>query len=35
MGVIAACGAASVWLNFREAEARSKIGALQADSIID
>jgi drug/metabolite transporter (DMT)-like permease len=35
MGVIAACGAASVWLNFREAEARSRVAALQADSIAD
>jgi drug/metabolite transporter (DMT)-like permease len=35
MGVIAACGAASVWLNFREAEARSRVAALQADSIVD
>lgn len=35
MGVIAVCGAASVWLNFSEAEARMKIAALQADTIAD
>jgi len=35
MGVIAVCGAASVWLNFREAEAKSRVAALQADSIVD
>ena len=33
MAVIAACGAASVWLNFREAEARARVAALQADTI--
>ena len=35
MGVIAACGAASVWLNFREAEARMRVAALTADTITD
>jgi drug/metabolite transporter (DMT)-like permease len=35
MLVIAACGAASVWLNFREAEARMRVGALAADSVVD
>lgn len=35
MAIIAACGAASVWLNFREAEQRSRVAALQADTIAD
>lgn len=35
MAVIAACGASSVWLNFREAEARTRVAALTADTIVD
>jgi drug/metabolite transporter (DMT)-like permease len=35
MAIIAACGAASVWLNFREAEARQAVTALAADTIVD
>lgn len=35
MAVIAACGAASVWLNFRETEARQRVAALAADTIVD
>ncbi|MED5618859.1 DMT family transporter [Ideonella sp. BN130291] len=35
MAVIGACGAASVWLNFREAEQHSRVAALTADTISD
>ena len=35
MAVIAACGAGSVWLNFREAEAHARVAALAADTITD
>jgi drug/metabolite transporter (DMT)-like permease len=35
MVVIGACGAASVWLNFREVEARMRVAALTADTITD
>jgi drug/metabolite transporter (DMT)-like permease len=35
MVVIGACGAASVWLNFRETEMRSRVAALTADTITD
>jgi drug/metabolite transporter (DMT)-like permease len=35
MAVIGACGAASVWLNFRETEGRSRVAALTADTITD
>ncbi|MEW6705875.1 MAG: DMT family transporter [Pseudomonadota bacterium] len=35
MGVIAACGAASVWLGLRETEAQRRVAALEADTIAD
>ena len=35
MLVVAGCGAASVWLNFREAELAGRRAALTADTIAD
>lgn len=35
MAVVAVCGAASAWLNVREASARQPVSALAADTIID
>lgn len=35
MGVVAVCGAASAWLNMREASRRRQVSALEADSVVD